>query len=56
MMQRGLSLARAVWQLYDSKAGMETLYQDALSDLGLHYPPASSIGATAVSTPPARWP
>jgi hypothetical protein len=39
MMQRGLSLARAVWQLYDSKAGMETLYQDALSDLGLHYPP-----------------
>jgi hypothetical protein len=39
MLDRGLSLARAVWRLYDAKAGMETLYSNALSDLGLHHPP-----------------
>jgi len=42
MMGRGLSFARAVWRLYDAKAGMETLYQNALSDLGLHHPPCQS--------------
>jgi hypothetical protein len=39
MLARGLSFARAVWRLYDAKAGMETLFKDGLSDLGLHYPP-----------------
>lgn len=39
MMERGLSFARAVWRLYDAKAGMETLLSDGLSDLGLHHPP-----------------
>jgi hypothetical protein len=39
MRARGLSFARAIWRLYDAKAGMETLFQDALSDLGLHHPP-----------------
>jgi hypothetical protein len=39
MMERGLSFAQAVWELYDFKAGMETLLKDGLSDLGLHHPP-----------------
>jgi hypothetical protein len=39
MMERGMSFARAVWRLYDAKAGLETLYQNALSDLALHHPP-----------------
>ena len=39
MLERGLSFARAIWRLYDSKAGMETLFSDGLSDLGLHHPP-----------------
>ena len=39
MLDRGLSFARAIWRLYDSKAGMETLFCDGLSDLGLHHPP-----------------
>jgi hypothetical protein len=39
MLGRGLSFARAIWRLYDSKAGMETLFCDGLSDLGLHHPP-----------------
>jgi Transposase DDE domain group 1 len=39
MLARGLSFARAIWRLYDAKAGMETLFKDGLSDLGLHHPP-----------------
>jgi hypothetical protein len=39
MLARGLSFARAIWRLYDAKAGMETLLSDGLSDLGLHWPP-----------------
>lgn len=39
MIDRGLSFARAVWRLYDAKAGMETQFKDGLSDLGLHHPP-----------------
>ena len=39
MMSRGLSFAKSVWSLYDSKSGMETLFSDGLSDLGLHNPP-----------------
>jgi hypothetical protein len=39
MLNRGLSFALAIWRLYDSKAGMETLFSDGLSDLGLHHPP-----------------
>ncbi len=39
MLERGLSFARAIWRLYDAKAGMETLLSDGLSDLGLHFPP-----------------
>jgi hypothetical protein len=39
MLERGLSFARAIWRFYDAKAGMETLYQDGLSDLALHHPP-----------------
>ncbi len=39
MLARGLSFARAIWRLYDAKAGMETLFSDGLSDLGLHHPP-----------------
>jgi hypothetical protein len=39
MLNRGLSFAQAIWRLYDAKAGMETLYQDGLADLGLHHPP-----------------
>lgn len=39
MRQRGLSFARAIWRLYDAKAGMETLLSDGLTDLGLHHPP-----------------
>jgi hypothetical protein len=43
MLARGLSFARAIWRLYDAKAGMETLYQDGLSDLGLHHPPCRAL-------------
>ncbi len=39
MLARGLSFARAIWRLYDAKAGMETFFKDGLSDLGLHHPP-----------------
>lgn len=39
MRERGLSFARAIWRLYDAKAGMETLLADGLSDLSLHHPP-----------------
>jgi len=39
MMRRGLSFARAIWRLYDAKAGMETQFKDGLSDMGLHHPP-----------------
>lgn len=39
MLDGGLSFALAIWRLYDSKAGMETLFSDGLSDLGLHHPP-----------------
>jgi hypothetical protein len=43
MLERGLSFARAIWRLYDAKAGMETLYKDGLSDLGLHHPPCREL-------------
>jgi hypothetical protein len=43
MLGRGLSFAGAIWRLYDAKAGMETLYQDGLSDLGLHHPPCRAL-------------
>jgi len=43
MMGRGLSFVRAIWRLYDAKAGMETLYQNGLSDLGLHHPPCRAL-------------
>jgi hypothetical protein len=39
MRKRGLSFARAVWRLYDYKAGCENYYKDLLEDLGLHHPP-----------------
>jgi hypothetical protein len=39
MLVRGLTFARAIWRLYDAKAGMETQFKDGLSDLGLHHPP-----------------
>jgi hypothetical protein len=39
MLERGLSFARAMWRLYDAKAGMETQFKDGLIDLGLHHPP-----------------
>ena len=39
MLARGLSFARALWRLYDAKAGMETQFKDGLIDLGLHHPP-----------------
>ena len=43
LLARGLSLACAIWRLYDAKAGMETLYQNGLSDLGLHHPPCREL-------------
>jgi hypothetical protein len=46
--------AEAIWLLYDIKMGMETYYQDLLSDLGLHHPPCREIvrnaGFYAVAT------
>lgn len=39
MLSRGWSFARSIWRLYDAKSGMETLFSDGLSDLGLHHPP-----------------
>jgi hypothetical protein len=39
LLGRGWSFARAMWRLYDAKAGMETQFKDGLSDLGLHHPP-----------------
>lgn len=39
MLKENPSLSRAIWSLYDAKAGMETLFCDGLSDLGLHHPP-----------------
>lgn len=51
---RDLSFARAIWRLYDAKAGMETQYKDALIDLGLHHPPCRehvrNAGFYAVAT------
>jgi hypothetical protein len=40
---RGVSFARAIWRLYDAKAGMETQFKDGLSDLGLHHPPCRRL-------------
>jgi hypothetical protein len=54
LMARGLSFARAIWRLYDAKAGLETQYKDALIDLGLHRPPCRehvrNAGFYAVAT------
>jgi hypothetical protein len=50
----GRSYAEAIWLLYDLKMGMETQYQDLLSDLGLHHPPCRKLirnaGFYAVAT------
>lgn len=43
LLERGASFARSIWRLYDAKAGLETLYQDGLSDLGLHHPPCQEL-------------
>lgn len=44
MMRRGgLSLARAVWRLYDHKGACETYFTEALEDLGLHHPPCREL-------------
>ncbi len=49
-----LSYPEAIWRLYDMKMGMETQYQDLLSDLNLHHPPCQEIvrnaGFYAVAT------
>ena len=54
MAGRSLSYPEAIWHLYDMKMGMETYYQDLLSDLGLHHPPCQEIirnsGFYAVAT------
>jgi len=54
MSARGLNYAEAIWYLYDLKMGMETYYQDLLSDLNLHHPPCREIvrnaGFYAVAT------
>jgi hypothetical protein len=39
----GASYSEAIWRLYDLKMGMETQYQDLLSDLGLHHPPCQEL-------------
>ena len=39
LLKRGWSFPRAIWHLYDAKAGCETYYKDLLEDLGLHHPP-----------------
>lgn len=43
MLARGLTLAEAVWRLYDAKGAMETQFKDGLSDLGLHHPPCRQL-------------
>jgi hypothetical protein len=43
LLARGLSFARAIWRLYDAKAGLETQFKDGLSDLGLHHPPCREL-------------
>ncbi len=54
MQARGLDYCQAIWHLYDMKMGMETYYQDLLSDLALHHPPCNGIvrnaGFYAVAT------
>lgn len=35
--------AEIIWRLYDTKAGMEDYYKDALSDLDLHHPPCTQL-------------
>lgn len=47
MLARGWSFARSIWRLYDAKAGMETLFSDGLSDLGLHHPPCQKHARNA---------
>ena len=47
MLARGLSFGRAIWRLYDAKAGMETQFKDGLSDLGLHHPPCRAHARNA---------
>ena len=43
LMKNGASYAEAIWRLYDLKMGMETQYEDLLSDLGLHHPPCQEL-------------
>jgi hypothetical protein len=54
MQARSLDYRQAIWHLYDMKMGMETRYQDLLSDLNLHHPPCQEIvrnaGFYAVAT------
>jgi len=54
MQGRDLDYCQAIWHLYDMKMGMETNYQDLLSDLNLHHPPCQEIvrnaGFYAVAT------
>jgi hypothetical protein len=54
MRERAVNYPEAIWRLYDMKMGMETSYQDLLSDLGLHNPPCRQIvrnaGFYAVAT------
>jgi len=54
MQARRVDYAQAIWHLYDMKMGMETNYQDLLSDLNLHHPPCQEIvrnaGFYAVAT------
>jgi hypothetical protein len=47
MKQRRISFGRAIWRLYDAKAGMETYYKEPLIDLGLHYPPCQELRRNA---------
>jgi hypothetical protein len=47
MRGRRISFGRALWRLYDAKAGMETYYKEPLSDLGLHYPPCQEFRRNA---------
>lgn len=54
MKARDVNYAEAIWRLYDLKMGMETYYQDLLTDLGLHHPPCREMvrnaGFYAVAT------
>jgi hypothetical protein len=54
LMEAGATYPETIWRLYGSKMGLETFYQDLLSDLGLHHPPCQELvrnaGFYAVAT------